>query len=146
MTVRLPRCAAPTAVPETKEAVAATARRRILLVEDQADVRLSLCALIELMGHEVRAAADVARAVELLEDWLPHIAFVDLGLPEIDGFTFAQSLRSNARFSAIRLFALTGYAQPADRARAAAAGFDGFLVKPATPETLAAALADTPQK
>jgi two-component system, sensor histidine kinase len=70
----------------------------------------------------------------------PEAMLIDLGLPGRDGFEVARTIRA-ALGTGVRLIALTGYGQPADRERALAAGFDAFLVKPATVDAVEAALA-----
>jgi CheY-like chemotaxis protein len=66
----------------------------------------------------------------------PDVAIVDVGLPGMNGYDIARSIRARLPEGAIRLIALTGYGQPADRERALAAGFDAHLLKPIAPEAL----------
>ncbi|HEY2728836.1 MAG TPA: hybrid sensor histidine kinase/response regulator [Polyangia bacterium] len=104
-------------------------RRRILIVEDGADNRETLQELLESLGHEVHVAIDGVEGVARALAVRPEIALVDIGLPLIDGFEVARRVRA-AVGSGMFLVALTGYGQPEDRARAAAAGFDAHLTKP----------------
>ncbi|MGE5793623.1 MAG: response regulator, partial [Bacteroidota bacterium] len=92
-------------------------------------------------GHAVREASDGETGRSLLVADPPDLAFVDLGLPHLDGFGVAAAARRSGVRS--RLVALTGYAQPEDQSRAMKAGFDAVLVKPATLEALREALART---
>jgi PAS domain S-box-containing protein len=115
---------------------------RIALIEDHADTRASLRALLEAEGHSVREAVDGEAGAKLLTADPPDLAFVDLGLPRMDGFDVAKAARRAGVAS--RLVALTGYAQPEDQSRALKAGFDAVLVKPATLDALRKALAQTP--
>jgi signal transduction histidine kinase/ActR/RegA family two-component response regulator len=103
--------------------------RRILIVEDGDDPRESLQELLESLGHQVATAADGESGVEQALTGRPEIALVDIGLPVVDGYEVARRIRG-AIGSQIFLIALTGYGQPDDRARAAAAGFDVHLTKP----------------
>jgi signal transduction histidine kinase len=119
-------------------------RTPVLLVEDQADARKALQRLLELWGHTVHAAADGHEAVRLAASVKPRIALVDIGLPGLDGYEVARSVRTELGDS-VHLIALTGYGQPEDRERARAAGFDAHLVKPVDPKILERALAE-PQK
>ena len=64
------------------------------------------------------------------------MAVVDIGLPRLDGYGLARRLRATPAGQGIRLIALTGYGQPADRRQALEAGFDAFLVKPVDPAEL----------
>jgi CheY-like chemotaxis protein len=104
--------------------------RRILVVEDNPDCRESLRMVLELYGYRVEVAADGRRGVEKALAWGPDAAVVDIGLPELDGYGVARRVRA-ALGVRIRLIALTGYAQFADRQRAFEAGFDAHLTKPA---------------
>ncbi|HEX7842496.1 MAG TPA: response regulator, partial [Kofleriaceae bacterium] len=73
-------------------------------------------------------AQDGAAALALAREVAPTIALLDIGLPEMDGYELARRLRNGG--AAIKLIALTGYGQEADRQRALSAGFDEHLVKP----------------
>nr|WP_308807707.1 ATP-binding protein [Pseudoduganella aquatica] len=112
------------------------AGKRVLLVDDNADMLASLRGLLELEGHEVYALPDPASALKLADTIQPDIAILDIGLPGMDGYELAAELRCRGMLAATRLVALTGYGQPNDAPRAAAAGFSGHLVKPVHPEDL----------
>lgn len=118
----------------------ATARTRVLLVDDNADAVDLLARLLSLHGHATDVAYSGPEALAAAERSRPSVVVVDLGMPVMDGFEVARRLR--ARFGAsVRLIALTGYGQPHDRSATAAAGFDAHLVKPVEPSTLLEALA-----
>jgi len=105
--------------------------RRILLVEDNSDVREGLKTLLEEEGHEVRTAGDGVEGVELALAYQPEVALVDIGLPKLDGYAVARSLRE-ALGTHVLLVALTGYGLREDRRRALESGFDAHLTKPVT--------------
>jgi signal transduction histidine kinase/ActR/RegA family two-component response regulator len=109
--------------------------RNVLIVEDSADIRESLQELLEGLGHRVEAAADGEQALIRALSHKPDVALVDIGLPRIDGYEVARRMRE-ALGTDVLLLALTGYGQPEDRARAAAAGFDLHLTKPVELATL----------
>jgi signal transduction histidine kinase/ActR/RegA family two-component response regulator len=115
-------------------AVATMAGRRplhIAVIEDNPDARESLRMLLELDGHQVREAADGESGIALLRETPTiAIAFVDIGLPGMDGFAVAREVRA-LRGSAIRLVAMSGYGAERDLARGKDAGFDDYIVKPA---------------
>ena len=113
--------------------------RRILLVEDNDDVRETLRAALALSGHEVQVAASGEQAFERAQSVALDVALIDLGLPDVDGFVVAQRLRQ--AFPSAMLVALTGYGQPHDAQRVRAAGFDLHLVKPVSAEELNEAIA-----
>jgi CheY-like chemotaxis protein len=117
--------------------------RRILVVEDNADVREMLQAALGVEGHEVRAVADGAGALAAAAEVRPDFAIIDIGLPGMDGYELAAALR--ARFDGdLRLIALSGYGLAEDLRRSRAAGFEAHLVKPFDPAQLAALLAAEP--
>jgi two-component system CheB/CheR fusion protein len=102
----------------------------VLLVEDQADTRDLLEAILVGAGLSVRAAESGERALELCSDRLPQVAVVDVGLPGISGLDVARRLRSEHLPERLRLIALTGFGQLSDRQEVFEAGFDQHLVKP----------------
>ncbi|MBY0525679.1 MAG: response regulator [Gemmataceae bacterium] len=106
---------------------------RVLLVEDNNDIRESLAHLLRIMGYDVQEAADGPAGVNKAVQWRPDAAVVDVGLPGYDGFEVARRLR-NRLGGTIRLIALTAYHQAAHEAMQA--GFDVFLAKPVEPEEL----------
>ena len=129
--VRLPLASVDVGAAASEEPPAAPTHvvRNILIVEDGADNRESLQELLEAQGHQVHTAADGERGVEQALAVHPDVALVDIGLPLLDGYEVARRIRG-AMGSQIFLIALTGYGQPDDRARAAAAGFDVHITKP----------------
>jgi CheY-like chemotaxis protein len=102
----------------------------ILIVEDNADARESLVALLEMSGHRVAAADSGNAALSGLSGSLPQLMLIDIGLPDIDGFALARRIRELPGADRIRLIALTGYGSAEDQARATASGFDAHLIKP----------------
>jgi signal transduction histidine kinase len=115
-------------------------RCRVLVVDDNEDGRQMLRALCELDGHAVTEAADGLEAVERALADRPDLAFVDIGLPEIDGYEVARRVRAQAGRS-IRLIALSGYGSAEHRQRAFEAGFDDHIAKPITHDQLRGCLA-----
>lgn len=114
---------------------------RVLLVEDHPDARESLQALLELDGHAVQTAADGKDGLARFETFQPEVVLVDIGLPGMDGYEWARRVRARPGAAGVLLVALTGYGREADRAKAAAAGFDHHLTKPVSYAELAATLA-----
>lgn len=117
--------------------------RKVLIIEDQADARRALQRLLQIWGHHVDVAEDGPRGVEAAAKCSPDVAFVDVGLPGLDGYEVARRIRKELG-SQIRLVALTGYGQPEDRERAFAAGFDEHLVKPVDRDDLARSVKHAP--
>jgi CheY-like chemotaxis protein len=116
-------------------------KRRILIVDDNVDSTEAMAIIFQSWGHEVRTSDSGAGALALLEDFTPDVAFVDIGLPDIDGYDLAARLRGKSELRSLRLIALTGYGTAADRQRTRVAGFDHHVVKPAEPHRLAELLA-----
>lgn len=121
--------------PSTPPVSRCNIRLRIALVEDNEDVRTLMAELLSSWGHDVVQATSGEEGVELIVQQQPHIAFVDIGLPDMDGYEVARRLQGALRPGAF-LVALSGFGQRSDRERALAAGFAHHLAKPATPAQL----------
>jgi CheY-like chemotaxis protein/two-component sensor histidine kinase len=118
----------------------ATEQLDVLVVEDNADAAELLRALLESWGHRVRVAHDGVAGVSVASADAPQVGIIDIGLPGLNGYEVAERLRANASTRSMYLVAITGYGRPEDRARAHAAGFDEFIVKPLDFETLEVAI------
>ena len=103
---------------------------KIVVIEDNADSREMLCALLTHAGYECRSTDNGAAGLALIDDFEPAAAIVDIGLPGIDGLELARRLRTSSKHPNLYLIALTGYGQRADRDSALGAGFNEHLVKP----------------
>jgi signal transduction histidine kinase/ActR/RegA family two-component response regulator len=145
LVLRLPTILPPAAAEPARDAVAATGRGRVLLVDDNHDAADTAAALLELAGYEVQVAYDPGVALALLEQFVPQVAVLDIGLPGMNGYELAARLRAHRHGSRCQLVALTGYGTAADVAQAHAAGFRQHLVKPAPPEALLEAIAQALQ-
>jgi PAS domain S-box-containing protein len=116
--------------------------KRILLADDNRDAAESLAVILRLEGHEVELAHDGEAALAKFADLAPEVAVLDIGMPRHDGYEVARRIRQTPRGKHVRLIALTGWAQDADKARAQEAGFDLHLTKPVEPEALIGLLID----
>ena len=143
--VRLPLLPVPaaSAQPPATPPEAPGPGRRILVVEDDVDIRASLVGLLEMDGHVVRYAADGPGGLAALKAGGYDVALLDIGLPGMDGYELARRVRALPT-PAPFLVALTGYGRTEDRAAANAAGFDTHLTKPFRPNDLARVLAAAP--
>jgi CheY-like chemotaxis protein len=103
---------------------------RVLIVDDNVDAAKSLQVLLRSRGNEVRLAHDGMTAVEVAQQFCPHAVFLDIGLPDMDGFEVARMLRGQQRLAQAMIVALTGYGSDGDCKRAIAAGCNHFLRKP----------------
>jgi signal transduction histidine kinase/ActR/RegA family two-component response regulator len=135
-TVRLPAIDPPARTDEPLRATDPQRRHHVALIEDNDDARASLRMLLELEGHTVSEAADGISGVDLVTR-TPEIdiAFVDIGLPGMNGYATAQGIRA-ARGRGIRLVAMSGYGGDQDVERGERAGFDAYIVKPASIERM----------
>jgi two-component system CheB/CheR fusion protein len=141
--VRLPALPASKYGQETSEHGAARGaprtppRRRILVVDDNHDAANSLARLLKrLYGQDVHVAHDGPAALESVDRFHPEVVLLDIGMPGMDGYEVAQRLRKKPELAALKIVALTGWGQEADRIRSRAVGFDHHLVKPVDPADL----------
>jgi two-component system CheB/CheR fusion protein len=129
--VRLPL--APRATPQLgfDRSPGPTGRCRIVLVDDQADSREMLRMLLESRDHHVIDVEDGPSAIDVITREKPDVAFIDIGLPAMNGYEVAQRIRDRPGLDDVMLVALTGYGAPSDISAARAAGFDEHVIKPA---------------
>jgi PAS domain S-box-containing protein len=107
---------------------------RVLVVDDNVDAADSAAMLLRRSGHDVRVAYSSQAALETAVIFKPQLILLDIGLPKMDGYEVARRLREHSELKDVRLVAVTGYGQDADRQRSRSAGFDHHLVKPFTLE------------
>jgi PAS domain S-box-containing protein len=145
--VRLRRVMSSAAVPDRDAMPAATldaAPRanapRILIVDDNEDGAAMLAEVLTEKGYETRVAHDAPSALRVAAEFYPAVAFLDLGLPVMDGFELAAHLRELPGLGDVHLVAVTGYGQPSDHQKTREAGFHDHLVKPVSVEAIDAAL------
>ncbi|MEZ5287252.1 MAG: ATP-binding protein [Vicinamibacterales bacterium] len=140
-TVRVPATMAAEVEPADTGSVApACTGRRVLVVDDNADAASLLATLLELHGHRVWVEHRAETALLTATRVTPDVALLDIGLPDISGYDLARRLRQEASTCHMRLVAVTGFGQAADRTRARDAGFDAHLTKPAEPDAILAVL------
>lgn len=106
---------------------------RILVADDVRDAAEALSILLKIDGHEVAVALGGSQAIALAESVRPDVAVLDIGMPTIDGYEVARTLRREEWGEAIHLIALTGRDDNASKLHAAAAGFQQYVVKPINP-------------
>nr|WP_315253151.1 hybrid sensor histidine kinase/response regulator [uncultured Duganella sp.] len=118
------------AVPLAQQASADGRKMKVLVVDDNADAADSLAALLELDGFDAPAVYDAAAAIAAVERQAPDMIVMDLGMPGMDGYETARTIRRQAGAERILMLALTGWGQSEARKRTVEAGFDHHLVKP----------------
>jgi CheY-like chemotaxis protein/two-component sensor histidine kinase len=143
--VRLPIGAAVSSEGERKrgEAAAPHPSHRVLVVDDQHAVADSFAMLLERLGVSVRVAYEGGAALSAISTFKPHFAFVDIGMPGMDGYETARRIRMLAEGKDLFLAALSGWGQEDDRRRSMEAGFDHHFVKPIKIDVLEDLLAST---
>jgi CheY-like chemotaxis protein len=116
---------------------------RILIVDDEADARELLQAILEECGAKVAAAGSASEGLALLTTFAPQVLISDIGMPEVDGFAFIEQVRARPAEHGGRVpaIALTAYARVADRTRVLYAGFQSHVPKPVEPAELLAVVA-----
>ncbi|MGZ5181918.1 MAG: hybrid sensor histidine kinase/response regulator [Ramlibacter sp.] len=140
-TLRIPLVEAPQAAPASHEEPGRVDAKRILVVDDNHDAAETLSMLLEDLGAEVRVARDGLQALELYPQFAPSAVLLDIGMPGMDGYAVARTLRARYPDHRTPLIALTGWGQEQDRTRAREAGFDHHIVKPAELRALQALIA-----
>lgn len=144
--VRLPlsktQAAAPPLSELSKPLIEASAGTgaRVLIVDDNVDAAEMLAHVLTMNGHQTWVAHDGPEALRQAAIARPLAAFLDIGLPVMDGYELAARLRETPGLESIRLVAVTGYGQDSDRQRSAAAGFHHHLVKPVNLDEVQAVL------
>jgi signal transduction histidine kinase/CheY-like chemotaxis protein len=128
--VRLPLRREQHAVASGRTLTGESSARRIVVVEDSADVRETLADFLGSLGHSVELAANGPEGVQKLLTLQPDVGLVDIGLPGMDGYEVARVVRSRPEGRSLFLVALTGYGGGAAEDSARDAGFDLHVVKP----------------
>jgi len=140
-TIRLPLDAV--AAPALEErGVGRASPRRVLVIEDNEDAAESLRQVLELSEHVVDVAYSGREGIEKARVFHPDVVLCDVGLPEMDGYAVARTMRADPEIGRAALIAVSGYAQPEDVAMARESGFDAHLAKPPSIDTLERALAE----
>ena len=149
-TIKLPACDSAEALDDgVQPAPSAHSQARclrVLVVDDDVDAARSLAMLLESIGHAVALAHDGTTALSVAPQFRPHIALVDIGLPELDGYELARRLRADPQLREVDLVAVTGYGHSDDSLRSYEAGYDQHLVKPVKFAALEEILAQAAQR
>ena len=112
----------------------------MLVVDDNVDSADSLSQCLRMLGYQTCTAHDGLEAVGAAKDYRPHVALLDIGLPQLSGYEAASRIRQQPGGDKVLLIALSGWGQEEDRRRSKEAGFDHHFVKPVDIETLVALL------
>jgi len=138
----LPLANAPSATkPPEPDFLQATAKLRVLVVDDYADVAESLALLLQKKGHDVETADCGLKAIEKARSFRPQVVLLDIGLPDISGYEVVKRLRELPETRQAFLIAISGYGGPEYIEQSESSGFDEHLLKPVDPLKLSAVLA-----
>jgi signal transduction histidine kinase/ActR/RegA family two-component response regulator len=125
----------------TDEHAAGLVDLRVLVVDDDRDAADSLGNMLKCLGAEASVTYSGAAALDAFDDFHPHVALLDIGMPGIDGYELARRIRSQRRHRDIALIALSGWGGDEDKRRSLEAGFDYHLIKPPDVDALKALVA-----
>jgi CheY-like chemotaxis protein len=117
---------------ETPSAPTAASQRKasVLIVDDNKDMAQGLAKILKFHGHEVRTVYDGPDGITAARALLPQVILLDIGLPTLDGYHVARTLRTEREFSDVMIIAISGYGHEEDRSRSREAGMNHHLVKP----------------
>jgi CheY-like chemotaxis protein len=110
---------------------------KVLVVDDNVDSREMFALVLEMAGHTVCTAKDGANALAVAEKFEPDVIFLDIEMPQADGYVTCQILRKMAGLHKVRIYAVSGVTGVAHERRCSEAGFDGQISKPADPDYFA---------
>jgi CheY-like chemotaxis protein len=114
--------------------------KKILLIEDNDDIRENTCELLELEGYEVVPATDGRAGMLLAQERLPDIILCDIMMPQADGYEVFRELKATPSTAAIPFIFLTANSENTEMEAAMRLGADGYIRKPFSPEELLEAL------
>jgi CheY-like chemotaxis protein len=134
----VPQGQGPEVIPDKSQA---GPRRRILVVDDNADTANSMAMVLRRMGHDILTAHDGLEAVHAAATFRPEVILLDIGLPKMNGYDVAKQIRQQPWDKKVAIIAVSGWGQEEDKRRALEAGFDHHLTKPVEPAALGRLLA-----
>ena len=144
-TVILPTASSQVPEPQTMLRLPARgtkpASHRIMVIDDNVDAAEALVMLLDMSGHNARAAFGGKEALDVAMTFRPEVVFLDIGLPGMDGYEVARQLLATPATASAKLIALTGWGTEQDIQKSKKAGFHAHLTKPVDPETVEAMLA-----
>jgi PAS domain S-box-containing protein len=147
-TIRLPAIIGPSEKLPTSDdgqkTAASAGSHRVLVVDDVQASAKTLALMLKAIGQEVELRTDGPAALEAAVAYRPDAIFLDIGMPDMDGYEVARRIRQIPELAGVVLVALTGYGQDEDRRRALEAGFNYHVVKPTSLDTLEQLLAGVP--
>ncbi len=111
-------------------------KRKILVVDDEPNILLSLEYILEQEGYEVYVARDGEEALAMAEQVGPDLILLDVAMPRKDGYEVCRALREHVRFQTVKIVMLTAKGQPLERKKGLEVGADVYVTKPFSAEDL----------
>jgi len=144
-TISMPVLAANKTVPENTDTyeVIVPVKRRVLVIDDNADAADTLASLVRTLGGDARTAAEGPSGIQCAAEFFPDVILLDIGMPQMDGYEACRRIRDMQLGKSPFIVAISGWGQDSDRRRATEAGFDAHLTKPADPVVLEKLLAES---
>ena len=139
--IRLPICTADAQHSSSVPMEVPRVNSRVLIVDDNRDAANTMAMLVEQLGGTARTEHNASSGVQAIQEFQPDIVFLDIGMPEMDGYEACRRIRQKPSDRHIVIVAVTGWGQSQDKQRALDAGFDAHLTKPVDPVALARLLA-----
>ena len=143
-TITMPVCEARLTQAATRPLDVPRVECRVLIIDDNRDAANTMAMLVEELGASTRIAHDATSGLQALDDTVPDVVFLDIGMPGIDGYETCRQMRRRPSNKAPVIIAVTGWGQPQDKQRALDAGFDAHLTKPVELDALARILTCSP--
>ncbi len=113
-------------------------QKKLLLIDDDPNLILLVKDYLEFRGYEVVPSSNGREALEIMKTYMPDLIICDVMMPEMDGYTFVETIRSNMQTDWVPVIFLSARGQTADRVRGLTTGADVYMVKPFEPEELVA--------
>jgi PAS domain S-box-containing protein len=122
--------------PEPKPKADEKLSRKVAIIDDNIDGAESLSMFMQMSGHQCKVAHSALKGLKLIDEFTPDFVFLDIGLPEMNGYEVAKRIRSGKRGKDICLIAITGWGGERDKDAAKAAGFNAHITKPVDLDTV----------
>lgn len=122
--------------PARRKPTLRSSRQSVLVVDDVPDVTEMIALFLKHAGYDVATADSATMALQLTNERAFDLIISDIGMPEMNGYELAETLRGHANYQGIPIIAVTGYSEYDDRARALRSGFSAHLTKPIDPTQL----------
>ncbi len=116
--------------------------KRVLVVDDEPNIVLSLEFLMKREGYSVSTAADGEAALNAVEDNPPHLILLDINMPKRNGFDVCQKIRANPKYEDVKIIMLTAKGRDVDQEKGLALGADDYVTKPFSTQDVVAKVAE----